>query len=105
MGQERRHGGGKQGRASVNDAPDSCGIHSLIGVIDTPATSLKLSCPVKKAFLNPYSPPIKDEGQAITKGKGKEEPITVCNNVVSMVNRLLNFAAEIVFKETGRQTY
>jgi len=36
MSQERIHGGGKQGRASVNRSPDSCGIHSLIGAIDTP---------------------------------------------------------------------
>jgi hypothetical protein len=35
MSQERRHGEGKQGRASVTGSPDSCGIHSLIGVIDT----------------------------------------------------------------------
>ncbi len=36
MSQERRHGGGKQGRAAVTCAPDSGGIHALIGVIDTP---------------------------------------------------------------------
>ena len=36
MSQERRHGGGKPGRASVNCSPDSGGMHSLIGVIDTP---------------------------------------------------------------------
>ena len=35
MSQERKHGGGKQGRASVTGSPASCGIHSLIGVIDT----------------------------------------------------------------------
>jgi len=35
MSQERRHCGGKQGRASVTGSPDSCGIHSLIGAIDT----------------------------------------------------------------------
>jgi len=35
MSQERLHGGGKQGRVSVNCSPDSGGIHSLIGVIDT----------------------------------------------------------------------
>ena len=35
MSQERVHGGGKQGRASVNCSPDSSGIHFLIGVIDT----------------------------------------------------------------------
>ncbi len=36
MSQERRHGGGKQGRASVTCSPDRGGIHSLIGAIDTP---------------------------------------------------------------------
>ncbi len=35
ISQEGRHGGGKQGRASLNYSPDSCGIHSLIGAIDT----------------------------------------------------------------------
>jgi len=35
LGQERLHGGGKQGRASVTGAPDSGGMQSLIGVIDT----------------------------------------------------------------------
>ncbi len=53
MCQERIHGGGKQGRASVNGSPDSCGIHSLIGVIDT---SLLLRyffvCP-KRAYIFP----------------------------------------------------
>ena len=36
MSQERRHVGGKPGRASVTCSPDSGGIHSLIGVIDPP---------------------------------------------------------------------
>jgi len=36
LSQERRHGGGKQGRASVTGSPDSGGSHSLIGVIDPP---------------------------------------------------------------------
>jgi len=35
MSQERRHCGGKQGEASVTCSPDSCGVHSLLGVIDT----------------------------------------------------------------------
>ena len=35
MSQERIHGGGKQGRASVTCSSDSGGMHSLIGVIDT----------------------------------------------------------------------
>ncbi len=35
MSQERRHGGGKPGRASVTGSPDSYGSHSLMGVIDT----------------------------------------------------------------------
>jgi len=36
MRQERRHGGGKPGRASVTCAPDRGGMHSpLIGVFDT----------------------------------------------------------------------
>ena len=35
MSQERTHGGGKQGRASVTCSPASGGLHSLIGVIDT----------------------------------------------------------------------
>jgi len=36
MSQERRHVGGKPGRASATCSPDSGGIHSLIGVIDPP---------------------------------------------------------------------
>jgi len=35
MSQERRHGGGKQGRAFVTGSPDRGGMHSLIGMIDT----------------------------------------------------------------------
>ena len=35
VGQERQHGGGKQGRASVTGSPDRSGMPSLIGVIDT----------------------------------------------------------------------
>ncbi len=36
MSQERRHGGGKSGRASVTGSPDRGGMHSLISAIDTP---------------------------------------------------------------------
>jgi len=53
MSQERLHGRGKQGRASVNGSPDSGGIQSLkplIGVIDPPATSSVLFGPAEKAL-------------------------------------------------------
>jgi len=55
MAQERRHDVGQPGRASVTGSPDSCGIHSLIGAIDPPATSLVRFCPAKKALSNSYS--------------------------------------------------
>ena len=35
LSQERRHGGGKYGGASVTGSPDRGGMQSLIGVIDT----------------------------------------------------------------------
>jgi len=35
MSQERLHGGGQPGRASVTGLPDRGGSHSLIGAIDT----------------------------------------------------------------------
>ncbi len=35
LSQERRHGGGNQGRVAVNGSPDSGGMQSLIGAIDT----------------------------------------------------------------------
>ncbi len=35
LSQERLHGGGKPGRASVTGSPASGGMHSLIGMIDT----------------------------------------------------------------------
>ena len=35
MSQERRHSGGKQGRAAVTGSPDRGGIHALSGAIDT----------------------------------------------------------------------
>ena len=50
MSQERSHGGGKPGRASVNCSPDRSGSHSLIGAIDPPAASLVLFCLPKKAL-------------------------------------------------------
>ena len=51
MSQARRHGGAKQGRASVTCSPDSGGIHSLIGVIDPPQLLEYFSgCP-KRAFI------------------------------------------------------
>ena len=50
MSQERLHGGGKRGGASVTGSPDSGGMQSLIGVFDPPVTSLILSCPVKKTL-------------------------------------------------------
>ena len=36
VSQERLHGWGQQGRASVTCAPDSGGMQSLLGVIDPP---------------------------------------------------------------------
>jgi len=58
MSQERRHGRGKQGRASVTCSPDSGSIHSLIGVIDTLRPLRYVSGWSKKAFKIPipYSP-------------------------------------------------
>jgi len=50
MSQERRHGGGTQGRASVNSPPDRGGMHSLIGAMDPPVTSLIFPSPAKKAL-------------------------------------------------------
>jgi len=38
VSQERRHGGGKQGRVSVTGSPASGGMHSLIGAIDPPVS-------------------------------------------------------------------
>jgi len=60
MSQERTHGGGKQGRVSVTGSPDSGGIHSLIGAIDTALLLCHFSgCP-KMAFISSI-PPIPDE--------------------------------------------
>ena len=55
LSQERLHGGGTQGRASVTGSPDRGGMQSLIGVIDPSTASLVLFCPAKKALYNSYS--------------------------------------------------
>ncbi len=55
MSQERRHGGGKPGRASVTGSPDNGGIHSVIGVIDPSVTSLLRFCLPKKGLYCSYS--------------------------------------------------
>ncbi len=55
MSQEQRQGGGKQGRATVTCSPDSGGMHSLIGAIDTALPlryfSDSFDCPLS-AFLD-----------------------------------------------------
>ncbi len=53
MSQERLHGGGKQGRASVTGPPDSGGMHSLIGVIDTALPLRYVSVQPKRPFKIP----------------------------------------------------
>jgi len=53
LSQERLHGGGKPGRASVNRSPDSCGIHSLMGVIDTGRLLCYFSARLKSPFIVP----------------------------------------------------
>jgi len=56
MSQERRHGGAKPGRASVNCSPDSCGIHSLkplLGVIDTALLRWYFSARSKSPYIFP----------------------------------------------------
>ncbi len=55
MSQERRQGGGKQGRASVTCAPDSGGMHSLMGAIDTPRLLWYFSARPKRACIVPIS--------------------------------------------------
>ena len=50
LGQERRHGGGKQGRASVTCSPASGGMHSLTGVL-TPRCSFGTFLLAPKARL------------------------------------------------------
>ena len=50
MSQERRHGGGKQGRAAVTGSPDTCGMHSPIGGIDTVLPRRYFSVYPKRAF-------------------------------------------------------
>ena len=53
MSREGRHCGGQQERAAVTCSPDSCGIHSLIGVIDTSLRLRYCSGGPKRAFLFP----------------------------------------------------
>ncbi|MCH8039128.1 MAG: hypothetical protein IH977_02135 [Nitrospinae bacterium] len=53
MSQERLHGGGKPGRASVNGSPDRGGIHSLIGVIDPSLVLWYFSVQLKRPFKIP----------------------------------------------------
>ena len=53
MGQERRHDGGKQGRASVTSSPDSGGLHSLIGMIDPSLLLRYFSARPKRACIFP----------------------------------------------------
>ncbi len=51
LGQERRHGGGKQGRASVTGSPDRGGMQSLIGAIDTSRLLRYFSARPKRACI------------------------------------------------------
>ncbi len=53
MSQERLHGGGRQGRASVTCSPDRGGMHSLIGVIDTARLRWYFSVQSKRPFKIP----------------------------------------------------
>ena len=53
MSQERLHGGGKPGKASVNCSPFSGGMHSLIGVIDTSRLLRYCSVCPKRPFQIP----------------------------------------------------
>ncbi len=53
MSQERRHGGGKYGGASVTGSPDRGGMQSLIGVIDTALPLRYFSgCPKKGVYIS-----------------------------------------------------
>ncbi len=63
MSQERRHGGGKQGRASVNCSPDSCGMQSLIGVIGTPRRLRDFFVCPKGACIVPIRFVVQQKGQ------------------------------------------
>ncbi len=56
MSQERLHGGGKPGRASVTGSPDSGGMHSLIGVIDTALLRWYFSARPKSPFFFLFPP-------------------------------------------------
>ncbi len=53
MSQERLHGGGTPGRASVTGSPDRGGMHSLIGVIDPPRILWYFSGWPKSPFIVP----------------------------------------------------
>ena len=53
MSQEGRHGGGTLGRASVTGSPDSSGMQSLIGVIDTALPRQYCSVYNKRPFKIP----------------------------------------------------
>ena len=61
MSQERIHGGGKQGRASVTCSPDRGGMHSLIGAIDTPCSFGTVLLAPKRACIVPIAPPLAKE--------------------------------------------
>ena len=65
MSQERRHGGAsREGPLS----PDSCGIHSLIGVIDTALLLCDFSVGLpKKGVYGSYSPAISKEKHVVAK--------------------------------------
>jgi len=53
MSQERLHGGGKQGRASVTCSPDRGGMQSLIGAIDPSLVFWYFSVQLKRPFKIP----------------------------------------------------
>ena len=78
MNQERIHGGGKSGRASVTCSPDSGGMQSRLGVIDTPRPLCYFSCRPKRAFIIPRSTRVRrvgderDERRHLT----REQPVT-----------------------------
>ena len=53
LSHERRHGGGKQGRAAVTGSPDRGGMQSLIGVIDPSLVLWYFSVQLKRPFKIP----------------------------------------------------
>ena len=55
MSQERTHGAGKPGRASVTCSPASGGMQSLLGAIDPSTGSLVLFWLTKKGVYYSYS--------------------------------------------------